>query len=246
MAPRIFIIFFSCYLSVIDEYFVEFVHSMARKSTNPSDSVEQLRHKMFSLFVSGERQANFRATFTPSKNYVFSRRQLTSLYSRVASIIVSILTSITHSDESAVLLPRAPGQRRDLWKVPALFGDTPVKRDFLPLGFQFSPQPEQGQRCDLLNCSISNDTPWKIFEGCWHSFHLCCLDVGDVCPICREGVEDAIRSLSSTANKSVKVQGSAGVDGLDSDNRRGIQETDDNEEVLTSQLKQMLITFFRT
>ena len=55
--------FFCSYLSVIDEYFVEFVHSMARKSTNQSDNVEQLRQKMFSLFVSGERQANFRAAF---------------------------------------------------------------------------------------------------------------------------------------------------------------------------------------
>ena len=106
--------FFCSYLSVIDEYFVEFVHSMARKSTNQSDNVEQLRQKMFSLFVSGERQANFRAAFTPSKNYVFSRRQLTSLHSLVASIIVGILTSITYSPNSAVLLPRAPGQKKDL------------------------------------------------------------------------------------------------------------------------------------
>ncbi|CAH3151423.1 unnamed protein product [Porites lobata] len=108
---------------VIDEYFVEFAHSMARRSTNQFDNVEQLRQKMFSLFVSGERQANFRAAFTPSKNYVFSRRQLTALHSKVASIIVGILTSITNSPNSAVLLPRAPGQRKDLWKLPALFGD---------------------------------------------------------------------------------------------------------------------------
>ena len=73
---------------MINEYFVEFVHSMARKSTNPSDTVEQLRQKVFSLFVSGERQANFWAAFTPSNNYVFSCLQLTSLYSRVASILL--------------------------------------------------------------------------------------------------------------------------------------------------------------
>ena len=79
------------------------------------------------------------AAFTRSKIYVFSRRQLTSLYSRVASIIVSILTLITCSDELAVLLPRAPGQRRDLWKVPALFGDTHVKRISCPSGFNSFP-----------------------------------------------------------------------------------------------------------
>ena len=86
--------FYSNFLSVIDEYFVEFVHSLARKSTSPSDTVEQLRQKLFSIFASGERQANFGAAFTPSKNYVFSRRQLTSLFSRVASVIVSILSSM--------------------------------------------------------------------------------------------------------------------------------------------------------
>ena len=65
---------------------------MARRSTNQFDNVEQLRQKMFSLFVSGERQANFRAAFTPSKNYVFSRRQLTALHSKVASMFsVSVL-----------------------------------------------------------------------------------------------------------------------------------------------------------
>ena len=143
--------FFCSYVRVIDEYFVEFVHSMARRSTNQFDNVEQLRQKMFSLFVSGERQANFRAAFTPSKNYVFSRRQLTALHSKVASIIVGILTSITNSPNSAVLLPRAPGQRKDLWKLPALFGDAAVKRNFLPLGFLFSPQPEQSHRCDHLD-----------------------------------------------------------------------------------------------
>ena len=132
--------FFCSYVSVTDEYFVEFAHSMARKSTNQSDNVEQLR-QMFSLIVSGERQANFKGAFTPSKNYVFSRHQLTSLHSKVASIIVGILTSITNSPNSAVLLPRAPGPRKDLWKLTASFGDAPVKGDFLPLGFQFHPSP---------------------------------------------------------------------------------------------------------
>ena len=101
--------FYSGSLNVVDEYFVEFVHSLARKSTNPSDTTEQLREKLFSLFAAGERQANFRAAFTPPKNYVFSRRQLTALFSRVASIIVTILSSISHGAGAACPLPRAPG-----------------------------------------------------------------------------------------------------------------------------------------
>ena len=142
--------------------------------TNPADNIEQMQEKMLSLFAAGERQGNFRASFTPSKNYAFSRRSLNTLFSRVASIIANIVTSISHGTEAPCPLPRIRGQRKDLvlWKVPALFGDGPMKSDFMPLGFQFSPHPDQGKRCDLPDCSIVEDTPWKIFEGCWHSFHF--------------------------------------------------------------------------
>ena len=200
--------FFAGSLGVIDEYFVEFVHSLARKSTNPSDSVDNLQQKLFSLFASGERQANFRSTFTPSKNYIFSRRELVHLFSKVASSIVTILTSIANSPAAAYPLPRVPGQRKDLswWYAPALFGDAPIKSDYLPLGYQFQPYPHQGRRCDSSSCSISVDTPWKIFERCWHSFHLCCLTVVDVCPICRKGIETAIKSLANIANQSLRQQ----------------------------------------
>ena len=41
------------------------------------------------------------------------------------------------------------------------------------------------------------------FEACWHSYHLECLTDSSVCPICRVGVENAIRSFSLHANRSV-------------------------------------------
>ena len=229
--------FFSGSLSVIDEYFVEFVHSLARKSTNPSDSVDQLQQKLFSIFASGDRQANFRAAFTPSKNYIFSRRQLVNLFSRVASTIVTILSSIANSPGAAHPLPRAPGQRRNLslWCAPALFGDASIKSDYLPLGFQFQPCPDQGRRCDKSGCTISTNTPWKVFEGCWHSFHLCCLTVVDVCPICREGIVTALTSLANTANQSVRQQQDATAtdgpsEGIDNSTGSG----GDDDEPLTS------------
>ena len=93
--------FFAVSLGVIDEYFAEFVHSLARNSTNRSDSVDNLQQKLFSLFASWERQANFRSAFTPSKNYILSRRELVNLFSKVASIIVTILTSIVNSPARA-------------------------------------------------------------------------------------------------------------------------------------------------
>ena len=41
---------YSQYLNVVDDCFVEFVHSLARKSTNSSDSPVKIREKLFSLF----------------------------------------------------------------------------------------------------------------------------------------------------------------------------------------------------
>ncbi|KAJ7387355.1 hypothetical protein OS493_004346 [Desmophyllum pertusum] len=46
--------FYSRSLNVVDEYFVEFVHSLARKSTNATDTVDQLRQKLFSLLPLGK------------------------------------------------------------------------------------------------------------------------------------------------------------------------------------------------
>ena len=96
---------------------------------------------------------------------------------------------------------------------------------------------------DHLDCSVSNEMPWKIFEGCWHSFHLSCLNnVFSVCPICRQGVGDAIRSLASTANRSVQVQEISEVDGDDSSGQventaNDNDDDDDDNEVLTSQVE---------
>ena len=58
------------------------------------------------------------------------------------------------------------------------------------------------------------DIPWKIFESCWHSFHLSCLDVVDTCPICRKGIEDEIKYRSSAANTgSVDSVSNGGMEG---------------------------------
>ena len=180
--------------------------------------------------------------FTPNNNYTLSRYKLVNLFSRVASSIVTILTAIANSPGAAHLLPRIPGQRKDLWHVPALFGDTPMKKDCLPLGFQFQPCPDQGRRCDLSGCSISSNSPWKIFEGCWHSFHLCCLTVVTVCPICSKGIEDAIKSLGAVANQTIHTrQNATDTDGLANEGGEDTVESrtshdDNDDEPLTSSI----------
>ncbi|XP_068738886.1 uncharacterized protein [Montipora capricornis] len=135
-----------------------------------------------------------------------------------------------------------PGQRKDMWHVPALFGDTPMKKDCLPLGFQFQPCPDQERRCDLSGCSISSNSPWKIFEGCWHSFHLCCLTVVTVCPICSKGIEDAIKSLGAVANQTIHTrQNATATDGLANEGGEDTVESrtsddDNDDEPLTSSI----------
>ena len=71
---------FAANLNVVDEYFVQHVHSVIRRQTKASDSDEQVREKVRGIFASSESQTNWRSNLTPSKNSVFSRQQLTSLY----------------------------------------------------------------------------------------------------------------------------------------------------------------------
>lgn len=173
---------------------------MARKSTNPSDTVEQLRQKVFSFFVPGERQANFRAAFTPSKNNVFSRHQLTSLYSRIASIIVSIVQM-----GQQFFYPGRKGKGQISGECQHCFRIHLWKRISCPLGFNSLPNLSRIKDMISWTAPFQMIHPRKYLRGVGiHS--TCCLDIDDVCPICREGIKDAIWSLASTANKYVQVQ----------------------------------------
>ena len=111
---------FSSNLNVIDEYFVEHAH---RRQTKVSDSDEQVREKVYGIFASSERRANWRRIFTPTKNSVFSRQQLTSLYCKAATVITNVCLRIASNPHAAAIQPRQPGQRRDcsLWLLPTLF-----------------------------------------------------------------------------------------------------------------------------
>ena len=85
-----------------------------------SDSDEEVREKV--IFACSTRQSNWRATFTPSKNSVFSRQQLTSLYCKAATVITNVRLAIASNLHAATLVPRAPGQRRNcsFWLLPNL------------------------------------------------------------------------------------------------------------------------------
>ena len=179
---------FSSHLNVIDEYFVEHVHSVIRRQTKVSDSDEQVREKVHGIFACSERQSNWQNSFTPSKNSVFSRQQLTNLCCKAATVITNVFIEIASNLHAATLLPRQPGQRRNcsFWLRPNLFGEKSMKNYILPLGCHFHPPPDSSKRCHSPSCSESSDLPWKLFEAYWHSFHLSCLNGLNICVICQD------------------------------------------------------------
>ena len=98
-----------------------------------SDSDEQVREKVHGIFACSTRQSNWRATFTPSKNSVFSRQQLTSLYCKAATVITNVLLAIASNLHAATVVPRAPGQRRNcsFWLFLNLCGENSMKSNIL-------------------------------------------------------------------------------------------------------------------
>ena len=135
---------------------------------------------------------------------MFRRQQLTSLYCKAATVITNVLLEIASNPHAATLLPRQPGQRRhcSFWSLPNLFGEKSMKSYILPLGFNFHPPHDSRKRCDSPSCTLSSDLPWKRFEGCWHSFHLSCLNGRNICTVCQDGLQKNMVSLSKTANES--------------------------------------------
>ena len=42
--------------------------------------------------------------------------------------------------------------------------------------------------------------PWSRFDGCWHSFHVACLQASSICEICRGQIKRDIRKLAKIAS----------------------------------------------
>ena len=214
---------FNNHLNIVDESVVEYVHSVIRRHTKDGANEKTLSDTMKAIFGCGPRQGNFRTTFTPAHNYVFSRVQLKYLHTRVAKILVSIFSKICSSLGESYSLPRSRGQPLDctMYILPTLFGEKPIKSYMLPLGFQCDKKPDVNSRCDYISVA-PEDAEWQIFEGCWHSFHKECLKDVTYCPICSYHLNNVILSLSIAANSSF-VNGGNGHDEQTS-------ESDDNDD----------------
>ncbi len=85
-------------IAAIDEYRVENTHSIIRGNTNKYDPPDLLSRKAKAIFSSKSTLHNFKSSFTPPKNYTFSRSSLKGIKVAVAKILVSIFKSI--SDDS--------------------------------------------------------------------------------------------------------------------------------------------------
>ena len=221
---------FANHLNIIDESTVEYVHSVIRRHTTDSATDEQLRDTIKAVFGTSMRQRNFREVFTPPKNYVFSRVQLKYLHSQVAHVLVDIFTRIANNPNESQHLPRKKGQRKDCEKfvMPSLFAETNVKSYFLPLGFQCHQRPNTERRCDSLSCALTGEQPWRIFEGCWHSFHDECLAGRSFCYICQEHLKNVVGSLSTSANTTLlHGQDDDTCESDEADNRTGDDDDDD-------------------
>ncbi len=194
---------FKNHLNVIDESVVEYVHSVIRRHTTDGASEKTLADMMKDIFGCGPCQENFRSTFTPEHNYVFSRVQLKYLHTRVAKVLVSIFSKISSSPGESYSLPRTKGQPRDctMYMLPTLFGEKPVKNYVLLLGFQCEKMPNVNSKCDYI-CVAPDDSEWQIFEGCWHSFHKECLKDINYCPICSNHLTSSLQppQLFATLN----------------------------------------------
>ena len=177
-------------LCVTDEHPVENTHSIIRGNTNPFDSPATIIHKAKTIFTSRETQHNLRSTFTPPKNYTFSRSQLKYLNHQSSKLLFDVFQDISEGDGSIV---------KQIF--PEVLSSDSV---MLPIGFHCLWPPNPAKHCDLPGCFNKDDNePWHIMEGCWHSYHDSCLQGSSSCPICRNHLRSAIAKLCSTAHDAI-------------------------------------------
>ena len=178
------------HINITDEYPVENTHSIIRGNTNSWDSAELLSFKARSILSSKDRQHNFRSYFTPPKGYTFSRKQLKYLEVKCAQLLAS-----------KVFVPLASAS-------PDLSHILPTKIEhksvILPYGYHTDWPPVESRLCDMPTCPEPNaDKPWSRFDGCWHSFHVACLQGSSICEICRGQIKRDITKLAKIASDAI-------------------------------------------
>ena len=192
---------FSTWPTIFDEYPVENTHSIIRAQTQPSDTAAKLQERAKGIFQSKTKQANFRLNFTPPKHFSFSQQQLKYLKVRCAEFLTNIFIVINDHIGCASSFIR---RKTKYVRLPHIFGEAEVKYTALPLGFSAKHEPNQNCICDLHSCTINDDDEsWKIFQGCWHSFHVKCLNGTTFCPICHAFLQSKVEELGKVAKDAI-------------------------------------------
>ena len=142
------------------------------------------------IFTSKTEIKHFKSVFTPPKSFAFTRSALKSLKVKAAGIICNILKLMTNVESGTKL------------STDLQLNCNNIK--CLPLGFHINKPPNSSICCDMPGCPHqSDDLEWKIFNGCFHSFHTKCLQNVDHCPICQRYLQLVIEQLSTTAKDSI-------------------------------------------
>ena len=192
---------FCTWPAIYDEYPVENTHSIIRAQTKPSDTANKLQQRAKSIFESKTKQANFRSIFTPPKQFSFSQKQINYLKVRCAEVLTNIFIAISKNIGAASTVIK---RGKKYVQLPHVFGQDCIKYTVLPLGFNVCQEPNQDCICDLNSCTISNDDePWKVFQGCWHSFHEHCLNGSPFCALCQKLLESKTKELASSAKAAI-------------------------------------------
>ena len=192
---------FSTWPTIFDEYPVENTHSIIRAQTQPSDTADKLQQRAKGIFQSKTKQANFRSNFTPPKHFHFSQQQLKCLKVRCAEFLTNIFIEINNHIGCASSFIR---RKTKYFHLPHIFGEAEIKSTALPLGFSTKQEPNQDCICDLHSCIVDkDDEPWKIYQGCWHSFHVKCLNGTAFCPICHGFLETKVKELGKAAQDAI-------------------------------------------
>ncbi|CAB3998876.1 Hypothetical predicted protein [Paramuricea clavata] len=192
---------FCTWPTIYDEYPVENTHSIIRAQTKPSDTANKLQQRAKTIFESKTKQANFRSTFTPPKQFSFSQQQLDYLKVKCAATLTNIFTTISKNINVASTTVK---RGKKYVHLPHIFGHESIPYTVLPLGLNACQEPDQDCMSDLNSCTVDNDDdPWKVFHGCWHSFHERCHKGSPFCPICQKLLESKTKELGNIAKAAI-------------------------------------------
>ena len=123
-------------VAAIDEYRVENTHSIIGGNTTETDTPEQLSRKAKAVFTAKASMKNFKSSFTPPKNYTFSRSQLDHLKIQCSETLTEIFEMAANPEQCTNEIPSF------------LDNKIPVNTRMLPLGYQTVRKPSSKRACD--------------------------------------------------------------------------------------------------